>query len=339
MEDSHVIPKVSIIVPVYNGEQYLTKCINSILDQTLSDFEVIIINDGSTDNSEHICRDYSLRDDRIKVISKSNGGLSSARNAGLRLAKGEYIGFVDSDDYVDKDMFGLLFQLAEDTQSDIAVCKLGREINGSIINKESKQFNVELNKIEALRHLFKGQLYRFSACNKLYKRKCFEGIFFPEGRIHEDLSTTYRVFARANKVIYTNFPGYVYVRRNESILTSTYNEKRLQAFIGWDEMISFIKDNFPTLIHEVIEAYCYWSIDNIYYILHQVKERKDRVDYLIFIRSYIWKYSKLVYNNSNLSFRHKYLITLLNTNIYFLVLIVRVKQYFKKGGAMFGSKN
>ena len=116
------MPKISVIVPVYNVEKYLRKCIESILNQTFREFELILVDDGSTDSSGKICDEYALKDSRIKVIHKENGGASSARNAGLDVAKGEYIGFVDSDDWIEMDMYGELYRLIKENNTDISVC-------------------------------------------------------------------------------------------------------------------------------------------------------------------------------------------------------------------------
>ena len=131
-------PIISIIVPIYNVGKYLPKCIESILNQTFKNFELILVNDGSTDNSGVVCDDYEKKDTRIKIIHKSNGGVSSARNAGLYVAKGEYIGFVDPDDYIDKNMYEKLYRLCIDNNSDIAICRFNREINGKIQNNRRR---------------------------------------------------------------------------------------------------------------------------------------------------------------------------------------------------------
>ena len=235
---------ISIIVPIYNVENYISRCIESILNQSLVEIELILVDDGSSDNSGYICDKYAKNDSRIKAIHKENGGVSSARNLGVKVSTGKYIGFVDPDDYVDIDMYKKLYELCIKSNSDIAICKLGREINGNIINKSDDEVLLELNNLEGMRELFKGELYRFSLCNKLFNKKCFDNIKFPEGRIHEDLSTTYRLFANSNKSIYTNYMGYIYVKRENSILTSKYSEKRLQSFVGWDEIIDFMSNKY-----------------------------------------------------------------------------------------------
>ena len=319
-------PTISIIVPIYNVGKYLPKCIESILNQTFKNFELILVNDGSTDNSGVVCDDYAKKDTRIKIIHKSNGGVSSARNAGLYVAKGEYIGFVDPDDYIDKNMYEKLYRLCIDNNSDIAICRFNREINGKIQNKESTEEIIELNNMEAMNELFKGNLYRFSLCNKLFSKKCFNDVLFPEERIHEDLSTTYKLFANSKKAVYINYCGYIYVRRENSILTSTYNEKRLQAFIAWDEIIEFIDKNYYEIIEQVIATFTYWCVDNILYILNQVNNSKKKNNYLNIIQKYTTKYYIYIKRNNILSRSYKLRIRIFNINYKLFILGRKIRK-------------
>lgn len=319
-------PIISIIVPIYNVGKYLPKCIESILNQTFKNFELILVNDGSTDNSGVVCDDYAKKDTRIKIIHKSNGGVSSARNAGLYVAKGEYIGFVDPDDYIDKNMYEKLYRLCIDNNSDIAICRFNREINGKIQNKESTEEIIELNNMEAMNELFKGNLYRFSLCNKLFSKKCFNDVLFPEERIHEDLSTTYKLFANSKRAVYINYCGYIYVRRENSILTSTYNEKRLQAFIAWDEIIEFIDKNYYEIIEQVIATFTYWCVDNILYILNQVNNSKKKNNYLNIIQKYTTKYYIYIKRNNILSRSYKLRIRIFNINYKLFILGRKIRK-------------
>ena len=279
-------PVISIIVPIYNVEKYLPRCIESILNQSFKEFELILVDDGSSDNSGKICDIYAEKDERVKVIHKENGGVSSARNAGVKASNGEYIGFVDPDDYIDREMYKNLYELCENNNCDIGICKLGREVDGKLLNNNKEKKMLELDKIEAMKELFKGELYRFSLCNKIYKRKCFKNVSFPEGRIHEDLSTTYKLFANSNKVIYTAYEGYIYVKRENSILTSIYSKRRLQSFIGWDEIIDFISKNYNEVLDQVIATFTYWCIDNVLYILNQINDYNS-------IKKYLKKYKNI----------------------------------------------
>lgn len=323
-------PAISIIVPVYNVEIYLEKCIESILNQTFTNFEIILVDDGSTDKSGEVCDGFAKKDNRIKVIHKKNGGLSSARNTGLEVAKGDYLGFVDSDDYINQYMFEKLYELCKKNNCDISICRFGRYDNDNLINKKIEEHITEFNNVEGIRQLFKGILYRFSVCNKLFKTTCFENILFPEGRIHEDLSTTYKLFARAQKVIYTNYIGYIYVKRENSILTNKYNKKRLDAFLGWKEIISFIKDNYPQVFNEVISGFVYWAIDNIFYILKQVESNQEKKEYLDKIHCYLNKYYKEIIRNNLLSLKYKTIIRLIHYNYRFLLVFSDVTKFMGK---------
>ena len=318
--------KVSIIVPVYNVEQYLDKCINSILNQTFRDFELILVDDGSTDNSGDICDKYKKIDNRITVIHKKNAGLSSARNTGLKYSKGEYIGFIDSDDYIDKDMYNKLYNVCKENNCDISVCKFGHEIDGKYIRTQEDQYVKIMNNHEGMEELFKGILYRFSSCNKLYKATVFKEITFPEGRIHEDLSTTYRLFSNANKIAYINYIGYIYVKRSNSILTSSYSNKRLDAFIGWSEILDFINEKYPMLKDTVYACYTYACIDHMYYISNQVSKERVQKSLLKVIQTHLKKHYRFILQNKILSIKYKILISILNYNISALILVNKFKR-------------
>lgn len=319
---------ISIIVPVHNVELYLDSCVESILSQSFSDIEVILVDDGSIDRSGEICDRFAKKDKRVKVIHKKYGGVSSARNAGINSAQGQFIGFVDGDDRIDERMYEILYKLCIDTNSDISICKLGREIDGKLINMNLEDhFTREMKNEDALMELFKGELFRFSLCNKLFKRSCFYNIQFPEGRIHEDLATTYKLFANANKATFTNYIGYIYIKRQNSILTSRFNEKRLDAFIAWDEILTFMQKNYYQLYKGVIFCFVYWSVDNVYYIINQVQSRGDRNKYIDSIRAFLTKYFSDIIKDDVLSFKYKYIVTLLRYNPRLLIFSNKLKNF------------
>ena len=155
-----------------------------------------------------------------------------------------------------------------------------------------------------MRELFKGILYRFSLCNKLFHSCCFENIKFPEGRIHEDLATTYKLFNHSPKSVYTNYPGYVYRKRENSILTTKYNTKRLEAFTAWEEILSFMSQMYPQLKDEYIAAFVYWTMDNLVYISRDISS-KEKEQYISKIIPLLKKYYKEVMNNGKLTLRNK----------------------------------
>ena len=222
---------ISVIVPVYKVEKYIHKCIESIINQTYDNLEIILIDDGSPDNCPKICDEYALRDNRIKVIHQENKGLSSARNKGIELAKGEYIGFVDSDDYIEPSMFQDLYNAIVENNVDISIC------NFYVINDKTKEKNVknscenkQYNKMEALKEILLDTHIQSYAWNKLYKRKLFEDVKYPVGKKYEDIGTTFYLFERSNKIQYIGKPEYNYLNREDSIVFN-YNEQTIIDYI------------------------------------------------------------------------------------------------------------
>lgn len=212
--------KISVIVPVYNVEKYLYRCIESILNQTYKNLEIILIDDGSPDKCGEICDSYAQKDDRIKVIHKKNGGLSSARNAGLEMATGDYFSFVDSDDWIEKDIYEHCIDLIENKNCQIVDFEC--LFTNVTLKKENpnKNFNYEvIEGKEILRdYLLRGQNQKapFTVWRKLYKRDLFNVIRFPEGKINEDIATNYRVLMSCKRLIHTDKVGYYYFQDNQS---------------------------------------------------------------------------------------------------------------------------
>ncbi len=204
---------ISIIVPVYNVEPYLRKCLDSIINQTYRDLEILIIDDGSTDGSGAICDEYKV-DERVKVFHTENRGLSAARNLGLDNTTGEWIGFVDSDDWIEPDMYQVLIKRAEETGADVVECGYYLEYPDRSVIREGKTFTMP--GMEAIHALLRLDIYN-GVWNRLWKRKCFDNIRFPEGRIHEDVATTYRVFLLAERVCGTDQDKYHYRHRENSL--------------------------------------------------------------------------------------------------------------------------
>lgn len=237
--------QISIIVPVYNVEKYLKRCIDSILLQTFKDFEIILVDDGSTDKSGSICDEYSMIDNRIKVIHKENGGLSSARNIGINLAKGKYIAFVDSDDYINERMYEILYKFIEETKADIAICNY-KKVNDNIsFNKKINYDEINIkkfNNIEALEQIYLMNGPQFIiACNKLYKREIFKNLKYPEGRIHEDEFIAHKLLYNSNLVIYINEELYYYYIRENSIMNSNFSIKKFDAVYAYKDRVHFFR--------------------------------------------------------------------------------------------------
>ncbi len=230
--------KISLIVPVYNVEKYLNKCLDSILKQTYHNLEIILIDDGSTDSSPKICDKYALKDSRIKVFHESNKGLSATRNLGIKYSSGKYISFIDSDDVLTEDYCETLLNALKSNHCDVASVKLimvrenGERIEPSVditqINYAS-EINIysksEILKEVLLRHSFKNYV-----CTKLYNRKLFTNCQFKENISYEDVLFTYEMSKKINKIAYVNKECYMYLKRKNSI-TATCSEKNLNDFL------------------------------------------------------------------------------------------------------------
>lgn len=213
-------PLISIIIPVYKVEKYLEKCIKSVLDQTYKNIQIILVDDGSPDNCGNICDDYARVDNRIEVIHKANGGLSEARNVGLKVARGEYIGFVDSDDYVSNEMFENLYNTLISNDVDVSICNFYTVINNKNIIKNADNGVEIYNKLEILKEILLDKKIQSYAWNKLYKRELFKDIEYPVGKKYEDIGTTFYILEKCNKIAVSGSPEYYYITRGDSIVNN-----------------------------------------------------------------------------------------------------------------------
>ncbi len=265
--------KVSIIVPVYNVEEYLGKCVNSLIAQTYKNIEIILVDDGSSDNCPHICDEFGKTDSRVKVIHKENGGLSSARNSGIRIAIGDYIAFVDSDDYVKENYIELLLNACVENNCTVSACgyyEYYSEDNYNIVCGESDGV---ISSIDAVKDIFtmKNEIC-VVAWNKLYAKELFidNNISYPEGKIHEDVFTTYKLCALADNVAYVNEPLYYYVQRQTSIMGQSFSPKRLQLIEAVESISPFVKENSPVFD----DAYDYYMFLNYLTLLNTMADCK-----------------------------------------------------------------
>ena len=237
---------ISVIIPIYNVEQYLDECLNSVINQTYKKIEIILVDDGSTDNSGNICDEYKKKDNRIKVIHKANGGLSDARNVGIKLASGKYIQFIDSDDFIDNDMIEILYNLIKENDADISMCS-----NYILVGKKKKSDcsgkKYIYNRIEALKEILLDQKVRSYAWNKLIKRELLNNIEFPKGKVFEDILTIPKLFEISSKIIFLDVPKYYYRQREGSILNKQTNELRLAYINATKEITEYIKEKEPSL--------------------------------------------------------------------------------------------
>lgn len=238
---------ISIIIPVYKVEKYLEKCIQSVINQTYENLQIILVDDGSPDNCGKICDEYAKKDHRIEVIHKSNGGLSDARNKGLEIAKGEYIGFVDSDDYIEADMYEVLYNLLKQYNADVSICNFYTVSQGKISIKNADNGINEYNRIEILKEILLDKNIQSYAWNKLYKKELFDEIKYPIGKKYEDIGTTFYLLEKCNKVVVTGKSEYYYINRQDSIV----NNVTESTIIDYIELImqryDYIEENIKEL--------------------------------------------------------------------------------------------
>lgn len=240
--------KISIIVPIYNVEKYLDKCIKSIVNQSFKNLEIILVDDGSPDNCPAICDEWTIKDSRIKVVHKENGGLSDARNAGLAVATGEYIAFVDSDDYIEADMYKKLLSVALNNKCDIVSCKLRMvyENDKNFVTKDDSEDIIIYSTEDAMSALIDDKI-RQVVWNKLYKADIIKNIPFDVGKYHEDEFWSYKAIGNATKIVTIDYTGYNYLQRSDSIMGNDYSLKRLDAVEAKCLRQEYINLNFPEL--------------------------------------------------------------------------------------------
>jgi glycosyltransferase involved in cell wall biosynthesis len=256
---------ISVIVPVYNVEKYLRKCIDSILSQTYTNLEIILVDDGSVDNSDKICDEYKEKDSRIVVIHKENGGASSARNVGLDMAHGEYIGFIDSDDYIDSDMYEELYKNMQDNNADLSICGILNLYQGIEPKRNIPDKKVMLA-AGAIKLMLTG--LTVSPCNKLFKRKLFKDIRYPTGKTAEDAFILIEILLKCDIVAFTSEEKYYYVHRGNSITTRKYHKSDDDVIEAWEKNYKLISENCPELASYAISRVCWaylYVLDKVVY--------------------------------------------------------------------------
>ena len=239
--------KISVIVPVYNVEAYLEKCVESILKQTYTNLEILLVNDGSTDNSGELCDQLAQRDQRIRVIHKENGGLSDARNRGIEEASSDLIGFIDSDDYIEQDMYETLYRQMLESSADLSMCG-HYDVYHQIPEKQVATIQtLELTPQEAIKMVMEAKILSVTAVNKLYRKELFEELRFEIGKIAEDAFIMIALIHQCRKVVATNEKKYYYVHRENSITTQKFSLKFLNVIEAYEQNAKIIKENYPEL--------------------------------------------------------------------------------------------
>lgn len=241
--------KISVIVPVYKVEAFLDRCVQSIVSQSYKNLEIILVDDGSPDNCPSLCDAWAAKDSRIKVIHKENGGLSDARNAGMAIATGELMGFVDSDDWIAPGMYQHLYDRMKEDNSDIATC--GVEMvweDGTLSRVLTRSGSCVLNQEEAMRAIIEESWLKQPVWYKLYKTELVRQIPFPVGKYHEDVFWSYQAVSKAQKVSVSDKIGYYYFQRSDSIMGKGYSLKRLNAVEAKQQRLSYLQEEYPKLV-------------------------------------------------------------------------------------------
>lgn len=282
---------ISVIVPVYNVEDYINKCIHSLVNQTYRSLEIILVDDGSTDSSGKICDMWSKKDKRIIVKHKKNGGVSSARNEGIKIATGDYIAFVDSDDYVDKDMYDFLVLNLEKNAADVSICSSYDVINGKAVHNKLENINIVMNNVQALLNIYKIGYYGNGLCNKLFKRKTIENNLFPVGiKNGEEILVLFKALKNSKKIVYQSIPKYYYVDRSDSATHKFVNSdvcKNIQKLMNENkkfldknnELKSIIKSNYYLSVFQLYNHCILYggSRENLDYSINELNNSQKKI--------------------------------------------------------------
>ena len=238
---------ISVIVPVYKVEAYLDRCVQSIVDQTYANLEIILVDDGSPDRCPQMCDKWAKRDNRIRVIHKENGGLSDARNAGMQAASGTYIAFVDSDDWIGNAFVENLYNAAEENDCAVVGCafQMTDQTDCKEITQDTKKPRI-INRDTAVRDLIDDRI-RQVVWNKLYKRELIQNIPFVKGKLHEDEFWSYQVLTQTNRYAEIDSVGYYYFQRTESIMGKSYSLRRLDALEAKEERQVYLQRYLPAV--------------------------------------------------------------------------------------------
>lgn len=294
---------ISIIVPIYGVEQYLRKCIDSILAQTYTNLQIILVDDGSPDNCGAICDEYAQKDERITVIHQENAGLAAARNAGIAIAKGDYLGFVDSDDWIAPDMYEVLLASLIQNDCDVATCS--RYSVRKDVVREAKNFSLPEEKVmdscEAVRRLLLCDGIDPAFWDKLYKKEVLEGIVLPSGYVSEDVLPAYEILCRAKKIVHCAKPLYYWLYREGSLSRSSFSKKSMGLYYYFKEVRERCLVDFPELYREAN----YFYFKSLLVLACRIASAGPDVEERGLVNSEVRKYRKEILSNPFLKRKHK----------------------------------
>lgn len=318
--------KISVIVPVYNVEQYLERCVDSIINQTYKNLEIILVNDGSTDNSGQICDELAKKDDRIRVIHKKNGGVSEARNVGVKEISGEYIIFIDSDDYIDKKMFSVLYSQIKLEAADVSVCGVMNIYeNNNIPQARNTNEYLILNNEGFLREYLKGERIPGGIWNKLIKSSIAKSIKFPVGLIYEDAYYHYELIKLARRYVITTEPLYNYYHREGSLTEGYYKKRDLSCIEIYNKFYDYVVNNYSSNREEAFFrlSYSYFVILDKMLLQDDYKKIEEYKEIVGFLKKNAFKISRnRIFRTGR---RIAALMLLINIKLYRILLFKNIK--------------
>ena len=301
--------KISVIIPIFNGEKYIEDCVQSLQNQSLSEFEIILINDGSKDNTANICNKLSEEDSRIKVIHQENSGVSVARNKGIKSAYGEYICFIDCDDYVDKDYLELLYNACVNNNVKISACCIESiKENKELISRKSLKEGI-YNCKQALEELFKFKNLNSGPCGKLFHKSLFdEELIFPNIRTYEDLLFVYKAIYKSKDIYFVENCKYYYIHRSGvGAMDKFIKNPTTDVIIAALEVLEFIKKNVP----DIWDSSFYGMISQVIMYISDINkidykwENESSKIYIEETRNLLAKYRKDIRRNKSIFFKEK----------------------------------
>jgi glycosyltransferase involved in cell wall biosynthesis len=323
-------PEISVIVPVYNVEKYLNKCVDSILRQTFRNIEIILVDDGSTDNSGRLCDEYLKIDERIRVFHKKNGGVSSARNYGLERATAPYFGFVDSDDYIAEDMYEVLYNNLKRENADMSMCYWYNVYSGGRTPHADIAENhyLVVDRQEAIRLAMEGRLASVHVWNKLYRRELFDTVKYPEGKINEDAFVIVDLLDLCDKIVLTTERKYCHVHRENSVMTGKFTESVCDDLEAYQHNYKIIQEKYPALIYWAEYRLCrvHYSILDRYF---STAESGEFVQIKNTSVRYLRKHFLFMMQNKRIAKSRKISLALLmlNENLYKMCVLMKNKRH------------
>ncbi len=300
-------PLISVVVPVYNVAGFLEKCVNSILNQTLADFELILVNDGSTDEGGKLCDEFVLADSRVRVIHKENGGLSSARNAGIDNALGEYITFIDSDDYVKETYLEYLYGLIKEYGVKLSVCTHCVVFESGKVKSLENDFRGVMDFKECVKKMLYHNGVDTSSWAKLYHKSVFDNIRFPVGKLFEDIATTYLFMEKAGEIALGGKSQYYYIWRKNSIVNMQFNIKKVELVENTDIMAEYLTKRYPELSAAAVRRCVYARFSTF----NQMIGVEGFIDIRQELVDYIKKHSYIVLRDKNTPLRDRVALILI----------------------------